>query len=49
MIVAVDSCSNPARVYHAYNDSKGITHQFILNGLENANEILGEDVFNPSE
>ncbi|KAM0236340.1 hypothetical protein ACHAPO_004972 [Fusarium lateritium] len=49
MIVAVDSCSNPARVYHAYNDSKGVTHQFILNGLENANEILGEEVFNPSE
>ncbi|KAM0562409.1 hypothetical protein ACHAPJ_002099 [Fusarium lateritium] len=49
MIVGVDSCSKPAKVYHAYNDSKGATHQFILNGLENANEILGEDIFNKDE
>ncbi|KAF5583029.1 TAD2-tRNA-specific adenosine deaminase 2 [Fusarium pseudocircinatum] len=49
MIVAVDSCSNPAQVYHAYNDSKGVTHQFILNGLQNANEILGEEAFNTDE
>ncbi|KAF5672202.1 tRNA-specific adenosine deaminase [Fusarium heterosporum] len=37
MIVAVDSCSNPARV------------QFILNGLVNANEILGEQIFDESD
>ncbi|KAF4446375.1 hypothetical protein F53441_9998 [Fusarium austroafricanum] len=49
MIVAVDSCNNPVKVYHAYNDSKGVTHKFILNGLENANEILGEEVFNTDE
>ncbi|KAJ8127863.1 hypothetical protein O1611_g5773 [Lasiodiplodia mahajangana] len=31
--------------YHAYNDEEGITHEFILNGLQHANEILGEPVF----
>ncbi|KAL6901421.1 C-type lectin protein [Trichoderma evansii] len=46
MIVGVDSCQNPDKVYHAYNDSKGITHQFVLNGLAHANEILGDEVFN---
>ncbi|CAJ0541597.1 Ff.00g081300.m01.CDS01 [Fusarium sp. VM40] len=49
MIVAVDSCSNPAKVHRAYNDSQGITHRFILNGLVNANEILGEKVFDADE
>ncbi|KAF7564098.1 hypothetical protein G7046_g34 [Stylonectria norvegica] len=45
MIVGVDSSSDPAKVYHAYNDEKGTTHQFILNGLVHANEIFGEEVF----
>ncbi|KAF9881705.1 duf323 domain protein [Colletotrichum karsti] len=45
MLIGLDGCSDPAKVYHGYNDSKGITHQFILNGLANANEILGEEAF----
>ncbi|KAL7800240.1 C-type lectin protein [Trichoderma ceciliae] len=49
MIVGVDSCQNPDKVYHAYNDSKGITHQFVLNGLSHANEILDDEVFNVEE
>ncbi|KAL6813032.1 C-type lectin protein [Trichoderma sp. SZMC 28013] len=49
MIVGVDSCQNPDKVYHAYNDSKGVTHQFVLNGLTHANEILGDEVFNVEE
>ncbi|KAF5018483.1 hypothetical protein F66182_9537 [Fusarium sp. NRRL 66182] len=47
MIVAVDSCSNPAKVYHAYNANN--IHRFILNGLENANDICGENIFNVNE
>ncbi|KAL2681016.1 Ergothioneine biosynthesis protein 1 [[Neocosmospora] mangrovei] len=49
MIVGVDACNNPAKVYHAYNDSKGLTHQFILNGLSHANELLSEEAFKVEE
>lgn len=31
--------------YKAYNDESGTTRRFILNGLDHANRILGEDVF----
>ncbi|KAH8686986.1 C-type lectin protein [Ilyonectria robusta] len=46
MLIGVDSCSDPAKVYHAYNDEQGLTHRFVLNGLSNANQIFGEQVFN---
>lgn len=44
-IVGVDACKNPKRVWEAYNDSHGVTNEFIMNGLDNANKILEEDVF----
>ncbi|KAK2613834.1 hypothetical protein N8I77_000713 [Diaporthe amygdali] len=46
MLVGLDSCMDPAKVYHAYNDRDGVTHNFILNGLVNANQVLGEEAFN---
>ncbi|KHN99791.1 DUF323 domain protein [Metarhizium album ARSEF 1941] len=45
MVVGLDSCGNPDKIYHAYNDTKGVTHEFILNGLINANRIYGKEVF----
>ncbi|KAI0478799.1 hypothetical protein GGR56DRAFT_342530 [Xylariaceae sp. FL0804] len=45
-LIGVDSCNNPSKVYHAYN---GITHKFILNGLNRANEVLGERLFEPGD
>ncbi|KAG5950565.1 Ergothioneine biosynthesis protein 1 [Claviceps sorghi] len=45
MVIGLDSCGSPDKIYHAYNDSQGITHEFILNGLTNANKIYGEEVF----
>ncbi|KAL2159435.1 hypothetical protein VTH06DRAFT_2440 [Thermothelomyces fergusii] len=45
MLIGLDACDDPAKVYHAYNDKEGITHEFILNGLRHANRILGEDAF----
>ncbi|KAI8956087.1 DUF323 domain protein [Xylaria longipes] len=45
LLIGVDSCTSPSKVYHAYNDEEGITHQFIMNGLQHANEILEETVF----
>ncbi|ORY63132.1 C-type lectin protein [Pseudomassariella vexata] len=45
ILVGVDSCVDPSKVYHAYNDREGVTHQFVLNGLRHANEVLGSEVF----
>ncbi|EFX04429.1 duf323 domain containing protein [Grosmannia clavigera kw1407] len=49
MLIGLDSCTDPRKIYHAYNDNQGTTHRFILNGLAHANEILGEEAFQPSE
>ncbi|KXJ86110.1 C-type lectin protein [Microdochium bolleyi] len=49
LLVGLDSCANPSKVYHAYNDKEGVTHQFILNGLLQANEVLGEEAFKPED
>lgn len=49
MLVGIDSCKEPERVYHAYNDREGVTHQFILNGLKHANRLLGYDAFKGGE
>ncbi|KAM7203815.1 C-type lectin fold [Naviculisporaceae sp. PSN 640] len=45
MLIGVDHCDNPAKVYHAYNDKEGLTHKFVLNGLQHANRVLGETTF----
>lgn len=44
-LLAVDECTKPEKVYRAYNDSQGLTHKFVLNGLEQANELLGYPAF----
>lgn len=44
-LLGLDACTDPDRVYHAYNDRDGLTHQFILNGLLSANEYLGYEAF----
>ncbi|KAF2845455.1 hypothetical protein T440DRAFT_511537 [Plenodomus tracheiphilus IPT5] len=49
MLIGIDSCKDPERVYHAYNDREGVTHQFILNGLKHANEVMGEQAFHLDE
>lgn len=49
MLIGIDSCKDAERVYHAYNDREGVTHDFILNGLEHANRVMGENVFNHGE
>ncbi|KAK0621601.1 hypothetical protein B0T17DRAFT_618029 [Bombardia bombarda] len=49
MLIGLDACDDPAKVYRAYNDSKGLTHEFVLNGLRHANEVLGETTFNEKD
>ncbi|EMD69895.1 hypothetical protein COCSADRAFT_32544 [Bipolaris sorokiniana ND90Pr] len=46
MLIGIDSCKDPKRVFHAYNDRDGVTHRFILNGLKHANALMGENAFN---
>jgi uncharacterized SAM-dependent methyltransferase len=49
MIIGLDACDDPVKVYNAYNDSAGITRQFYENGLVNANKILGDEAFRSGE
>ena len=48
MLIALDGCQDPDKVYHAYNDEDGVTHDFTSNGLEHANRLLGYAAFDPS-
>lgn len=45
MIIGMDGCQNPDKVYHAYNDTEGVTHDFIRNGLKHANRLFGHEEF----
>lgn len=45
MLVGLDSCQDRDRIYKAYNDSKGVTHEFYRNGLSRANKVLGHEAF----
>ncbi|KAL8712928.1 MAG: hypothetical protein Q9220_002786 [cf. Caloplaca sp. 1 TL-2023] len=45
MLVGLDACQDNEKVYHAYNDKWGTTHEFILNGLLHANALLNKPVF----
>ena len=45
MLIGLDGCQDGAKVYHAYNDKEGKTHEFIRNGLVHANRLLGKEAF----
>ncbi|KAF1831095.1 hypothetical protein BDW02DRAFT_601127 [Decorospora gaudefroyi] len=45
MLIGIDSCKDPERVFRAYNDCNGVTHEFILNGLKHANALMGANTF----
>ena len=45
LLVGIDGCQDGSKVYHAYNDRKGKTHEFVLNGLTHANHILNHTAF----
>ncbi|KAF4549171.1 Histidine-specific methyltransferase-like protein [Elsinoe fawcettii] len=48
-LLGVDACTNPEKVYHAYNDRHGLTHEFVLQGLSQANQLLGYVAFNVAD
>ena len=45
MMIGIDGCQDSQKVYRAYNDREGKTHEFVLNGLIHANRLLGKEVF----
>lgn len=45
MLIGLDGCKDGEKVKRAYNDSQGLTRDFILNGLWNANTVLGTPHF----
>ena len=49
MLIAIDACQDSEKVFHAYNDKEGKTHEFVLNGLMNANKLLGKEAFRKDE
>lgn len=44
-LIGLDATNDSKKVYHAYNDREGLTHEFVLNGLLHANRVLGEKIF----
>jgi EasF-like predicted methyltransferase len=49
LLIGLDACKTPEKVYKAYNDSQGVTQRFYENGLAHANTVLGFEAFKPSE
>jgi EasF-like predicted methyltransferase len=49
LLIGLDACKTPEKVYKAYNDSEGVTRQFYENGLAHANSVLGFEAFKPRE
>ena len=45
ILVGLDACQDPKRIFRAYNDSKHVTERFYRNGLEHANRLLGYQAF----
>ena len=49
VVVGLDGCQSSEKIYRAYNDREGVTHEFIWNGLGHASRVLGFDAFKRKE
>lgn len=45
LLVGIDGCLDAEKVFRAYNDRDGVTHDFTMNGLQHANKLLGYEAF----
>jgi EasF-like predicted methyltransferase len=45
-LIGVDHCRNAKEVGYAYDDPHGVSEDFIMNGLDNINNILGYEFIN---
>jgi EasF-like predicted methyltransferase len=48
-VIGIDRRKDAFKVWRAYNDSQGVTREFELNGLRNANKVLGGEEFKEAE
>lgn len=48
-VIGIDRRKDSHKIWRAYNDSQGVTRDFELNGLRNANNILGSEEFKDDE
>lgn len=49
MLVGLDGCKVAEKVKLAYNDPKGVSRDFTLNGLWHANSVMEKEYFVPGE
>lgn len=49
LLIGLDACQTPDKVHAAYNDRHGITHDFTMNGLHHANQLLGYEAFSTED
>lgn len=47
-MIGIDACQDEQKVLQAYNDRHGKTHDFVRNGLDHANHLLGKHAFDQS-
>lgn len=44
-VIGFDKRNEPEKIELAYDDSRGVTREFILNGLDHVNRIMGKENF----
>ncbi|KAI9263344.1 hypothetical protein BDA99DRAFT_509991 [Phascolomyces articulosus] len=49
LLIGFDKRKDPVKIKTAYDDSLGTTREFIMNGLDHVNVILGQAVFDRSK
>ena len=50
LLLGLGHTSDPAKIERAYNDRKGFSRRFILNGLKHAGRVMGdESIFAPEK
>ncbi|TKY90429.1 hypothetical protein EX895_000427 [Sporisorium graminicola] len=49
MLISIDRRNKPADVALAYNDTAGLTRDFIMNGLDHADRVLGGNAIDSSK
>jgi EasF-like predicted methyltransferase len=45
IFIGFDKRNEPAKIELAYDDTRGVTREFIMNGLDHVNQVMGEDNF----
>ena len=49
LVIGVDGCEDVSQIENCYDPKNPLTLDFLMNGLEQANEVLGAPVFNKED